>query len=134
MKTTKIQRNKSTLSYDNSKSTWPLLIKYLNIFFSLQNCKMSKNHPFGVIQRNVRFNNEVNTDWQFTSFTWGMNIYSQVSNKSTRVLTHFEVFAPPWSHLFHPDRLLISDILPHPACLFHSCSLITSSRFSTLHA
>ena len=60
--------------------------------------------------------------------------YSQVSNKSTRGLTHFEFFAPRWWHFFHPDRLSISKILSHPARLFHSCSLITSSRFSTLFA
>ena len=57
--------------------------------------------------------------------------YSQVSNKSARVLTCFEFFAPSWSHFFHPDRLLVFDILPHPACLFHTCSFINSSRFVT---
>ena len=49
---------------------------------------------------------------------------------------HILNFLPllPWSHFFHPDRLLVFDILPHPACLFNSCSLITSSWFSTLYA
>ena len=53
-------------------------------------------------------------------------MYSQVSNKSARVLTHFKFFAPPWLHFFHPDRLLVFDILPHPAHLFHTVYLFFS--------
>ena len=53
-------------------------------------------------------------------FIWILD-YSKVLNKSTCMLIHFELFAPPWLHLFHPDGLIILDI---STCLLISFLLV----------
>ena len=76
-----------------STSKWPEKIE-----FDLQAFTRIQNHPIeSDMMRKLSVKGHF---WKWFLVIWILD-YSKVSNKGTFMLTHFEVFEPPWWHFNH---------------------------------